>query len=225
MNVLVEAENKIEFDKRPVLNQEREPYIIILPVFYLKMRRIIEIVFIIFLSPLLLLAFLLISLIVLIDSGLPVFFVQQRVGLQGKKFKIIKFRTIECSDSCSEKYPENDKFKITKSGRFLRKHRLDELPQLINVLFGEMSLIGPRPEMLCQYEVCCKDNPFYSEIKKIRPGITGLSQVNNGYSKNPEEFRIKFKYDMFYITNISLLLDLKIILKTYFVFFSGYGSE
>lgn len=154
-----------------------------------------------------------IAIAIRLDSPGPVFYSQVRVGKDGKTFKVHKFRTMV---NDAEKYSgpviatANDP-RITKVGAFLRKTRLDELPQLWNVLKGEMSFVGPRPERPNFVKDFIKQNPVYQYRLKVKPGITGLAQVEGNYSS---EFKDKLRFDLMYIRNYSLLLDIQIILKT-----------
>jgi exopolysaccharide biosynthesis polyprenyl glycosylphosphotransferase len=157
-----------------------------------------------------------IALMILIDSGGPVIFTQKRLGLSGKEFTIIKFRSMRNdneSDGRVRVTTENDD-RITRVGRFLRKSRMDELPQFINVLRGEMSLVGPRAERNELVAELQKQVPFYRARLFVKPGITGWAQVNFGYAATVEDTGIKLEYDLYYIKHRSLLLDLFILLRT-----------
>lgn len=173
--------------------------------------RILSLLILIILSPL----FLIFSILIKLDSMGPVFFIQERVGKDGKIFKIIKFRTmyVGAEEKTKGKYIDEINPYLTKIGKFLRRWSLDELPELINVLKGEMSLVGPRPTLKYQVEK-------YDEIQRrrlsVKPGITGWAQVN-GRNRIPWNERIKL--DLWYIENWNLLLDFIIILKTIFVIF------
>ena len=150
-----------------------------------------------------------------LDSKGPVFFKQERVGKDGELFTIYKFRTmVENAENKGAGYRVKNKDpRITKIGNFLRKASLDELPQLINVLKGNMSLVGPRPTLAFQV----KDyNEYQKQRLKVKPGITGLAQVNGRASLDWEE---RIEYDIRYIENRSFILDLKIIFKTFIVLF------
>jgi lipopolysaccharide/colanic/teichoic acid biosynthesis glycosyltransferase len=160
-----------------------------------------------------------ISILIRFDSNGPVFFIQERIGEAGKPFNIIKFRTMFMdAEKYGPQWAVKDDLRITRVGYFLRKHRLDEIPQLLNVIKGEMSLIGPRPERMVFVEEFESELPHFRERLKVKPGITGLAQINGGYELTPEE---KLKLDLFYIENISLLLDMKIaILSTLVILFA-----
>lgn len=157
--------------------------------------------------------FLIIALFIKADTPGPVFYKQTRVGLGGSEFKLIKFRTM-ITDAEKETGPvlaTEDDPRITKVGRFLRKTRLDEIPQLANVLKGEMSLVGPRPERPFFVEQYGQEIPEYLHRLKVKPGITGLAQVLGKYDTTPED---KLIYDLYYIKNYNPLLDIQIILRT-----------
>jgi exopolysaccharide biosynthesis polyprenyl glycosylphosphotransferase len=157
-----------------------------------------------------------IALIVLIDDGRPIFYYQTRSGRGGQAYRIYKFRTM-CRDAEADGQVlgarEGDQ-RVTRSGLFMRKTHLDELPQFLNVLRGEMSMVGPRaerPELIEQYQ---QKVPFYRARLLVKPGITGWAQVNFGYAATVDETITKLEYDLFYIEHRSLLLDLVILLRT-----------
>lgn len=166
-------------------------------------------------SPLLLV----IALVVVIDSGRPAIFIQQRLGQHGRSFHCYKFRTMKTGtfvlfeEDGSTKVLENDP-RLTRVGGFLRRLHLDELPQLLNVLVGQMSLVGPRPDLLCHWELRDATERLRYTVK---PGITGLAQVND--HDNRLTAKQKISYDLQYIGNYSLMLDLRILLKTFLVVF------
>jgi len=168
-----------------------------------------------------------IAVAIKLDSKGPIFFAQERVGLFGKLFNVIKFRTM-IQDAEAGTGPvwatENDP-RITKVGRILRHLRLDELPQAINVMKNEMSLVGPRPEREFFVEKITELYPLYPRRHQVKPGITGWAQVKQGYDTTLEASRLKLKYDLFYLENISLRLDFKIIMYTVYVMFTGSGSR
>ena len=160
--------------------------------------------------------------IILETSGNPLY-IQERVGLNGKRFKIYKLRSMYSDaekDGC--KWATKDDVRITKVGHFIRKTRIDELPQLLNILKGDMAFIGPRPERPEFIEKFLKDIPDFNDRIKIKPGITGWAQVNGGYDLTPKE---KLEFDKYYIDHESLYLDTLILSKTIQVVFTGYGSR
>lgn len=160
--------------------------------------------------------------IILETKGNPLY-IQERVGLNGKRFKIYKLRSMY-SDAEKDGYQwamKND-VRITKVGHFLRKSRIDELPQLLNILKGDMAIIGPRPERPEFVEEFLQEIPEFNDRIKIKPGITGWAQVNGGYELTPRE---KLEFDKYYIDHESLYLDTLILLKTIQVVLTGYGSR
>ncbi len=168
---------------------------------------------------------LLVALGIKIDSRGPVFYTQERVGKDGKIFKMIKFRSM-FKDSEVESGPvwaHKKDPRTTRAGKLLRKLRLDEIPQFINVLEGTMSLVGPRPERPFFVEKLSKELPLYARRLKVRPGITGWAQVKHKYDESLEDVKTKVKYDLFYIENMSLRMDLKILLNTIYVVLTGRG--
>jgi exopolysaccharide biosynthesis polyprenyl glycosylphosphotransferase len=157
-----------------------------------------------------------ISLGILIETGLPIFFLQERLGRGGQPYKIIKFRTMDRDaekDGIARMTEENDE-RVTKFGKFLRKTHLDELPKFINVLRGEMSLVGPRAERPQMVEYFQNELPFYRARLLVKPGITGWAQINYGYAGTVEETAVKLEYDLFYIEHRNLFMDIAIILRT-----------
>lgn len=158
----------------------------------------------------------LISLGIILETGFPIFFTQNRLGRGGQSYKIIKFRTMDRDaekDGETRMTEENDE-RVTKFGWILRKTHLDELPQFINVLRGEMSLVGPRAERPRLVEQFQKEIPFYRARLLVKPGITGWAQINYGYAGTVEETAVKLEYDLYYIEHRNLLLDISIILRT-----------
>ena len=184
--------------------------------FYKSIKRIIDVVTSIFVLLLMSPLILAISLLVRINLGSPVLFKQERPGLDEKVFIMLKFRTMRnATNSKGEVLPDSER--LTKFGQFLRKTSLDELPELINVLKGEMSLVGPRP-LLVDY--LGRYSPEQRKRHNVKPGITGWAQVNGRNSLSWEE---KFKHDVFYTENLSLFLDLKILLMTVFAVLRQFG--
>lgn len=176
-------------------------------------KRIFDIVFSLSTLVITLPIWLITAIIIKLDSPGPVFYAQTRCGQYGRRFKIIKFRSMRMGDSRTPTQ-ENDP-RISKLGNFLRKSRIDELPQVINILKGEMSFIGPRPERPGLIEELEEKVPFYRERMLVKPGVTGWDQVCGEYhSPSVEDTMKKLQYDLFYIKNRSLLLDFSIILKT-----------
>ncbi|HOT95764.1 MAG TPA: sugar transferase [bacterium] len=160
--------------------------------------------------------FLLLALLIKLESPGPVFFKQKRVGKNGAAFTILKFRTMikDAERYTGPVWAGKRDPRITRLGRIMRKLRLDELPQFINVLSGEMSLVGPRPERPYFVEKLKREYPYYLRRLKVKPGITGWAQVKGEYDTSIEEAREKLAYDLYYIENMSLRMDLRILLYT-----------
>ncbi len=154
-------------------------------------------------------------LIILITSGRPVFYTQTRTGQLGSAFKVIKFRSmIKDAEKNGAQWAVKKDSRITKFGKFMRKTRLDEIPQLINILKGEMSFVGPRPERPVFVERLQKTIPFYNERHLMKPGLTGWAQINFPYGASEEDALEKLQYDLYYIKNRSFILDIAIALRT-----------
>ena len=168
----------------------------------------------------------LVAFAIYLDSGAPVLFRQKRVGLNGRHFEILKYRSMrnEPQPKAASWTADRDP-RITRVGRFIRKSRLDELPQLINVLRGDMSLVGPRPEQPVLAEMLEEQVPYYGQRHSLRPGITGWAQVKYGYGGTVAQNKIKLEHDLFYIKHLSLPLDLAIIFETAKVLLSGRGAK
>jgi sugar transferase (PEP-CTERM system associated) len=167
-----------------------------------------------------------IALAVRLDSEGPALYRQPRVGLGGKVFQMLKFRSMrmDAEDNGPQWAEENDP-RSTRLGRWLRRYRLDELPQFMNVVRGEMSLVGPRPERLEFVEELRDLIPFYDERHAIPPGLTGWAQVEYSYGASVAETARKLEYDLFYLKNMSVLFDLAIVLRTIGVVFGGRGAR
>jgi exopolysaccharide biosynthesis polyprenyl glycosylphosphotransferase len=158
---------------------------------------------------------LLIALAIKLESRGPFLYKQERVGREGQRFKIIKFRSMyQNAESAGPQWANKKDPRVTKVGRVLRKLHLDEIPQLTNVLDGHMSLVGPRPERPVFVDQLSRDIPMYPRRLKVRPGITGWAQVKHKYDESIEDVRKKVEYDLFYIENMSLRMDFKILAHT-----------
>ncbi len=190
---------------------------------YGSIKRCLEIIFslllLILTSPLILC----IGILVKMESPGPIFYKQERIGMGNKPFMILKIRSMR--NDAEKKGPQwanqNDP-RVTKMGAFIRKTRIDELPQLINVLKGEMAIIGPRPERKIFIDQFEKEIPDFQMRILVKPGLTGWAQINGGYNITPRE---KFELDMYYIENESLKLDVLIFIKTIKVVFTGNGAR
>ncbi|MBU0699681.1 exopolysaccharide biosynthesis polyprenyl glycosylphosphotransferase [bacterium] len=189
-----------------------------------SLKRIIDITASIFVLFVLFPFLIIIAILIKIDSKGPIVFSQERVGRDGHLFNIYKFRTMmtDAEKNTGPVLAQKDDERITKLGRFLRHTRMDEILQCINVLMGQMSLVGPRPERLFFVEQFKAAIPGYVKRFKVRPGITGLAQVNANYDISPKS---KLKYDLLYIKNYSLVLDFKLMLKTLLVVFGRKGAR
>lgn len=165
------------------------------------------------------------AILIKLESPGPVLFKQERAGLNGKPFMMYKFRSMRAD---AEKYTgpvwaqKNDP-RVTRVGKFIRKVRIDEIPQMINILKGEMSLVGPRPERPVFVEKLSKEIPLYKKRLTVRPGLTGWAQVKHKYDETIDDVRVKLRYDLFYIENMSIRMDLKIMFRTVFVMLFGLG--
>jgi exopolysaccharide biosynthesis polyprenyl glycosylphosphotransferase len=187
----------------------------LMPIWQQSLKRIIDIVvslfFLLLLSPL----YLITGTIVWFTSKGPIFFSQERIGLHGNPFIIFKFRSMYLdAEKGGPMLSSSSDSRITKFGKFMRKIRLDEIPQFYNVLIGDMSLVGPRPERQFFIDQIMKEAPHYRHLHKVRPGITSWGQVKYGYAENVQQMIQRLKFDIIYIENMSLALDFKILFYT-----------
>ena len=193
---------------------------------YLIFKRILDILFSVLLLVVLLPVMLITAILISYDSAGGPIYRQQRVGLGGKPFTIYKFRTMEIgSEGGKARFAEQNDGRITRVGSVMRRIRLDELPQLLNVLIGQMSLIGPRPEQLELIGNIQQEIPAFSLRHSIRPGITGWAQVQQGYTDTIAKAHRKLSYDLWYVRNVSIWLDLLIAFRTMQVVVMGFGSR
>ncbi|MDM7957521.1 sugar transferase [Blastomonas sp.] len=198
---------------------------------YARTKRAADVLVTLLLIPLLALPMLLVGIAIRMESSGPALFRQARMGYGGKPFSVVKFRTMRCpdpnqpTDARDAAMTKKDDDRITPLGRFLRRSRIDELPQFINVLKGEMSWIGPRPEAIALSEWYESELPFYSYRHIVRPGITGWAQVNQGHVTNLDDISAKLQYDFYYIKNFSYWLDLLIVFRTVMVMLNGFGAK
>ncbi|MEO1660381.1 MAG: exopolysaccharide biosynthesis polyprenyl glycosylphosphotransferase [Pseudomonadota bacterium] len=164
-----------------------------------------------------------------LESNGPAIFKQERMGFRGKTFTVYKFRSMrvqtEAERNLHSDKTQSDDDRITKIGRFIRKTRIDELPQIINILRGDMSWIGPRPETLRLSKWYEEEIPFYRYRHIVRPGISGWAQVKQGHVTEVDDIKLKLEYDMYYVKHFSIWLDLLIAVKTISVVFSGDGAK
>ena len=214
-----EEKSSVELQEPRLCNRVRS--------YYLVVKRALDFVgaltLLVILSPVMLL----VAALVRISSKGPVIFRQVRLTDGGRTFTMLKFRTM-CQNAESKTgavWAAKNDSRVTPLGKFLRKTRLDELPQLINVLKGEMSLIGPRPERPEFADLLKKELPSFDKRHMVKAGITGLAQVEHGYASCTESYRRKLALDLLYVKRCCLLLDLRIALRTIFVIFTGTGSR
>ena len=197
----------------------------LMSVWLFSLKRVIDVV--ISLSALFLLfpLFLISAILVKIGSQGPVFFYQERIGIHGGLFKIIKFRSmsIDAEKNGPQLSSDSDP-RITKWGNIMRRYRIDELPQFWNVLIGEMSLVGPRPEREFYAKKIIEKAPHYKHLQKVKPGITSWGMVRYGYASSVDEMIERLRYDIIYIENMSIFNDLKVLIYTFKIVFQGRGK-
>jgi exopolysaccharide biosynthesis polyprenyl glycosylphosphotransferase len=169
--------------------------------------------------------YIIVAILVKLSSKGPVFFTQERIGIRGEAFNIIKFRSMYTDAEKDGPALSKDKdSRITPIGRFIRKTRIDETPQFFNVLKGDMSLVGPRPERQFFIDQIVKTDPQYKYLHRVKPGITSWGQVKYGYAENVEEMIERLKFDLIYMENMSILIDFKIMIHTILVVIQGRGK-
>jgi lipopolysaccharide/colanic/teichoic acid biosynthesis glycosyltransferase len=167
----------------------------------------------------------LIAIIIFLESGENLFFTQERIGRFGKPFTIYKFKSMKGVPPVNDPLLSNDeKNRITKFGKFMRAYRIDEFPQFVNVLLGEMSIVGPRPERQQFLDKVIQKIPKYKKMQQLKPGITSLGQVKYGYADNITQMLKRARYDLIYLDNLSYWTDLKVIFATIKVVFKGTGK-
>ncbi len=167
----------------------------------------------------------LIALAIKLDSRGPVLFVQERVSLRGRRFKLLKFRTMVSVEGKTSEWVQDNQDRITRVGRWLRKFRFDELPQFLNILRGDMNLVGPRPHPVSNFSLFTERIPYYVLRSSVRPGVTGWAQIRYGYANNLEEEIEKMRYDLYYIKHLSFWFDLRILVDTVKTVMFGRGSK
>lgn len=193
---------------------------------YSFFKRALDIFLVTISAPLWLPIMLITGLIIKLESDGPMFFTQERVGQGNKTFTVYKLRSM-CKDSEKDgaQFAQTNDARITRVGNFIRKTRIDEVPQFINVLKGDMSLIGPRPEQRIFVDEFEKTIPFYAYRHVVKPGITGWAQVVQGYAADADDTQVKIEHDFYYIKNFSIWLDLLIIGKTIKTVLTGFGAR
>lgn len=193
---------------------------------YVRVKRAVDTALVTLTAPLWLLLGAAIAAAVRVDSKGPVIFSQPRIGLNGKPFTLYKFRTMVGEDDPDRpKFASHGDERLTRVGRFLRRFRIDEIPQLWNVLRGDLSLVGPRPEQAGFVEYFSRTIPFYEHRHLVRPGVTGWAQVNYGYADDEADTIDKLSYDLFYIKHVSPWLDLEILGQSVWTVLSGFGAR
>ncbi len=193
---------------------------------YLPFKRLLDLLLIVATLPITIPVLIVTAIAIKMESRGPVFFWQQRVGVFGKPFNMLKFRSMTTdSEKNGSQFAANGDSRITRVGRFIRKMRIDEIPQLWNVLKGEMSIIGPRPEQVKFVEKFNRTIPYYAKRHVVAPGITGLAQTVQGYVDDENGTILKLKYDLEYIDNLSFAMDIKIVYKTIYTILTGFGAR
>jgi exopolysaccharide biosynthesis polyprenyl glycosylphosphotransferase len=166
----------------------------------------------------------LIVLAIKLDSQGPILFVQDRVGLRGRHFRLLKFRTMLSGGPTTSEWVRDNEDRITRVGRWLRKFRFDELPQFVNILRGDMNLVGPRPHPVSNFTLFAERIPYYMLRSSVRPGVTGWAQIRHGYANNLDEEIEKMRYDLYYIKHLSFWFDVRILVDTVKVVLFGWES-
>lgn len=193
---------------------------------YQIIKRVIDVIAVLVTLPITICIMLITAIAIRLESKGNVLFIQKRVGQGRKEFNLYKFRSM-CQDSEKDgaKFATTNDMRITKVGKFIRKTRIDELPQFFNVLKGDMSLIGPRPEQKVFVDKFIKEIPFYNYRHIVKPGISGWAQVIQGYTADVNDTKIKLQYDLYYIKNFSIWLDILIVFKTIKTMLTGFGAR
>ncbi len=196
-----------------------------MPIWQQIIKRILDVLFSLIAIILLIPLYIFLAISVKLSSPGPILFLQERIGEKGIPFKIIKFRTMYVdAEKLGPQLSSTHDPRITKVGRFMRKLRFDEFPQFFNVLFGDMSLVGPRPERQFYIDQIVKIEPQFLQLTKVRPGITSWGQVKYGYAENVEEMLQRMKFDLLYLKNRTLALDFKIMLYTILIIVKAKGK-
>ena len=190
-------------------------------------KRLFDIVFASLLFVLALPIMLLAAVLVMLEGGFPIFYRQERVGINGRLFNVFKFRSMrtDAEKDGQPRWATGDDNRVTRIGRLMRKTRIDELPQLINVLKGDMSLVGPRPERPFFVDQLTREIPFYAVRHSVKPGLTGWAQVRYHYGASVEDSAEKLQYDLYYVKNHTLFLDLLVLFETVGVVLTGKGAH
>lgn len=194
---------------------------------YRARKRVLDIILVLAALPIALVLIAVAASLIAVTMGRPVLFIQERVGRGGNSFRMLKLRTMRpiSKNGSSSTANSNDAMRITPVGKVLRKYRIDELPQLFNVLVGDMSIVGPRPEWKALSDAYVSEFPVYAYRQLVRPGITGWAQVRSGYAADLAETRTKVGFDIFYIKNFSFALDVQILIRTVWTLISADGAR
>lgn len=194
--------------------------------FYLAVKRFFDVFLVVLTAPLWLIIMFVTGIIIKLESPGPMFYTQERIGQSNKKFMVYKLRSMYQSSKDEEaRFAKARDSRVTRVGKYIRKNRIDEIPQFINVLKGDMSIIGPRPEQQAFVKRFEKEVPFYSYRHVVKPGITGWAQVMHGYADSTLDTRVKIEYDFYYIKHFSMWLDILIIIKTIRTVLTGFGAR
>ncbi len=196
-----------------------------MPIWQQAIKRFLDVVLSMIALVILLPLFIVLAIAVKFSSPGPIFFTQERIGLNGKPFQIIKFRTMYVdAEKFGPQLSSSNDPRITPIGKFMRKLRLDEFPQFVNVILGDMSLVGPRPERQFYIDKIVQIEPQYVHLTKVRPGITSWGQVKYGYAENVDQMLDRMKFDLLYMKNRTLALDIKIMLYTVLIIVKAKGK-
>lgn len=197
----------------------------LMPVWQFTFKRVMDVVVSLLAIIVLLPLYITTIILVKIGSKGPIFFYQERIGIHGKLFQIIKFRSMYVdAEKNGPQLSVDDDPRITKWGKVMRQYRIDELPQFWNVLIGDMSIVGPRPEREYYAKQIIQKAPHYKHIQKVKPGITSWGMVKFGYASTVEEMVERLKFDVIYIENMSIFNDLKVLIYTFKIVFQGRGK-
>lgn len=218
---LEEITGKVDISSLP-----KEAEILLRPKDYIGIKRVWETALVLLTFPIWVSLAVIIALLVRLDSKGTILFKQRRIGLYGQPFEMYKFRSMYADSKSNEpRFAQVGDARVTRVGAILRKFRLDEIPQLWNVIKGDMSLIGPRPEQEAFAKQFAEEIPFFETRHFVRPGLTGWAQVVYGYTSDQSGAKEKLAYDLYYVKNFSFWLDLLIIIKTLSVIFRGFGAR
>jgi lipopolysaccharide/colanic/teichoic acid biosynthesis glycosyltransferase len=214
-------------ERRLSIKQLQENWIVSgfnIPLWYQILKGSCELILALLLLPILLAMFVVVGIIILVTMGRPIFYCQYRVGRDNRPFKVYKFRSMINNSDVDGETTDSDT-RITRFGTFMRKFRVDELPQFINILKGDMSLIGPRPEWVETAKEFEKEIPLYKLRHMVKPGITGWAQVTQGHATGDVGNYEKLKYDLYYVKHYGFIMDVKIIIKTVYTILTGFGAK